>query len=385
MIVRVLATAALLCAASIAAAACPRPLTDAQLRTHAENGEIAGYVMRRWFTCGWPAVAPALGSAAEITREKALADAGPDDPDAVLEYDELLEALSLAVVMTPRGVIELAAENDDEPAEDDLPALAELLRMSVSPEQAAKNFEQGLAPAIAWMRKHYVLPETLDRRFELALIAQNIRSGDIGGARARFALAVARPVSSGTPIHGIADADEHWKTMQTILAEPVALSTVATGPGIRLDRSTSKQAPAREMCGTGALMERTFGLEYLRGYVLRAAPIDVAIDELLGQWREPVNAGGGEHLDLLVELLKKRYSKAELDQGFGDAIALLRNDDQVAGMNLFGRFIALPGSVLEDDATAPDGVRERRLENRELAEIVQRTALYRALVSKPVI
>lgn len=57
----------------------------------------------------------------------------------------------------------------------------------------------------------------------------------------------------------------------------------------------------------------------------------------------------------------------------------MRNDDHVAGMNLFGHFVALPSTVREDDATAPGGVRERRLEERELAEIVRGTLLYRTL------
>jgi hypothetical protein len=365
------------------AVACPPLPTDSQLRAYAEEDDVAGYVALRWLKCGWPATVPALKPVARLTLEKAREEADPAEPNDLLESDELFEGLTTMAVANPVSVVQMFAETDEEPNEDDAPALAELLRLRVNPAQLTDNFEQGVEPAIAWLREHYRLPPDLDGRFELALIASRVRRDDIDGARAH--LARAEPLYS-VPDAAMGmrfDAAESWKEMRAALAEPVALSLAASGPEFRIDRSTQKKAYVKTRCGTGALMAQMFGLDYLREHVLRAAPIDVAISELLSQWREPVKGGSGEHFDLLVELLRKRYSGTELQQGLGDAIATMRNDEHVVGMNLFGQFIALPGSVLEDDATASGGVRERRLENHELAEIVRGTALFRTLAQAP--
>lgn len=360
------------------AAACPPPLPHAQLRSYANDDAVSGYVTVRWLKCGWPAAVPVLKPVARLTLENARAAADRDDPNDLLESDELFETLSMIVISNPGAVAGMLTEHDEEPAENDPPGLAELLRLRVTPAQIAKNFEQGVEPAIAWLREQYVLPRHIDGRFELALIAIDVRRGDIDGARARVAAAAPRYAESDV-IDAESDSDEDWKAMRAALAEPVAQSSAASGPGIRIDRSTVKDEPRLLKCGTGALMEHLYGVGYLREHVLRAAPIDTAIGELLGQWREPVGAGGGAHFDLLVELLKKRYGGGELEQGLGDAIATLRNDEHVAGMNLFGQFVALPSHVLEDDATTPGGVRERRLEQHELAELVRDTRLYRLL------
>jgi hypothetical protein len=383
MSARLLAFFLLSSASCIAAATCPPPLTNAQLRAYAEEGEVSGYVVLRWLKCGWPATVPVLEPVARLTREKAREEADPEDPDSLLESDELLEGLSMMAMANPDGVVKLFAEGDEEPDEDDVPAFAELLRLQVPPAQIASHFEQGVLPAIAWLREHYAVPSGMDGGFELARIAAKVRRGDIDGARAHLADAEPRYSVPDAVAGTHADLTESWQEMRVALAEPVAQSLAASGPGIRIDRSTPKQAVHPRKCGTGALMAQTFGLDYLRGHVLRAAPIDIAIGELLSQWREPISGGGGEHFDLLVELLRKRYGRAELQQGFGDAIAMLRNDENVVGMNLFGHFIVLPGSVLEDDAAAPDGVRERRLENHELAEIVRGTQLFRAVALPP--
>lgn len=383
MSARWLASVVLSFSALTAAAACPPPLTDPQLRAYAEEGEVSGYVLLRWLKCGWPAAVPVLQPVARLTREKASADADPEDARDLLESDDLFEDFSMMAVANPTAVARMFAEESDEPDEDDPAALADLMRLPVDSARMGKHFEQGIAPAIAWLREHYALPSDVDGRFELALIAQRVRRGDIDGARTHLAAAGPRYAVPDAAMETDSDSAELWAEMRAVLAEPVAQSSAASGPGIRIDRSTPKEVSRVRKCGTAALMDSLFGLDHLREYVLRAAPVDIAIGELLGQWREPVGAGGGRHFDLLVELLRKRYGPTELEQGLGDAVATLRNDDRVVGMNLFGQFVALPSSVLEDDAAAPEGVRERRLANHELAEIVRGTALYRMLPLKP--
>ncbi len=381
MFARCFASIMVLCFPCLASAACPRPFSEAQLRTFAQSGQdVTGYVMLRWFKCGWDATVPVIAPAAQITREAADAKADPDDQSDPLEGDELVEMFSMTVVANPKDAPRVFAMGEEEPNEDDLPALAELMRLSVSSAEIVHNMENGVTPAIAWLRQNYLLPAELDLRLELALIAQKVRSGDLAAARAQLAAAEPRAAQA---LVLESDGGADWASMQAILAEPVAQSAAATGPGIMIDRATPKQRFSRAQCGyIGKYGQLDF--TYLRAYVLRAAPIDVAIGELLGQWREPVGADGGEHLGLLVELLKKRYGRRELEQVLSDGIATLRNDDLVAGMNLFGHFVVLPSTVREDDATAPDGVRERRLEEHELAEIVRGTALYRALLSTPI-
>jgi len=381
MFARCFASMMVLCFPCLAAAACPRPFSEAQLHTFAQSGqEVAGYVMLRWFKCGWDATVPVIAPAAQITREAADAKADPDDQSNPLQGDELVEMLSMTVFANPNDAPRVFAMGEDEPDEDDPPALAELMRLRVSSAEIVHNMENGVTPAIAWLRHNYLLPAELDLRLELALIAHKVRSGDLASARAQLALAAPRAAQA---LVLESDGIPEWASMQAVLAEPVVQSATATGPGIMIDRATEKRSYRETQCGFIGKYER-LDFTDLRAYVLRAAPIDLAIGELLGQWREPVGADGGEHLGLLVELLKKRYAQHELEQAFSDAIATLRNDDQVAGMNLFSHFVVLPSSVREDDATAPGGVRERRLEEYELADIVRGTALYRALLSTPI-
>ncbi|HSX62220.1 MAG TPA: hypothetical protein VLF18_18710 [Tahibacter sp.] len=345
------------------------------MRAYAEENDIADYVAMRWITCGWAATVPALDTVAQITRADAVEETDSGDARELLEADALVEALAMTISANPAALTAgFVEEYADDPDADEPSVLAKLMRVRVSVAQMERHLRQGRESAAAWLRARYVLTSEIDGQIEIAFIAERARGGDIDGARMRLAAAEPRFVLPGLSDERSAD---RWKALRETLDEPVATSSAATGPGIVIDRSTV--GPIRRICGTSLWNAQLFGFDDVRERVLRAAPIDTALAELLQDWHEPTGRGGGDHPDLLVELLRKRHGAVGTTQGIDDAIASIRNDEHVAGMNLFGQFVALPSHVREDDPSTTSGVRERRLEIAELAAIVRDTRLFRTL------
>lgn len=371
------ALAALLLAGTFAglplsARSCPPLPSDAQLQQFKDEEQKSGYAQIRWFKCGWSEAAPL------ITRWLDNSPPLPAQPD-----DEELPPAVFGLFMTlaanpPQLWSELEEELD--PDDERLPqAIRELIRFPVSSVQILRNFEHGLEPAVKLLQEQPALPPVLKLDLELTLIAQQVRQGQVDQARARLARA-----ALDFPVAAAADADvspldeshERLNELRAVLAEPAAYSAAAVEPLPAWNRV----APRRPGCGFGAAMEATFGFGYLRKFVLQKVDIDTAIADLLRrEWRQ-LAYGSSVHSGLLVELLHKRYSAAQLRQEWEDALAGIRVDDSSAGLPLFGHWLPLPREVIEPDPAAPTGEgRQRPLQPQELAEFVKNMRLYKTL------
>lgn len=375
-------------AAAGAAMACPPAPSAAQLQSVDAAEDGAPYLLMRWLKCG-PADAAALWPAWRDALRRQQAEEHADDPD-YREPDQASYLLLMALSMSPdalaKSMAESTAEATAEQADADEPDATEEENETVPGERALsawqvpvatmkRHFEQGLEPAAALLLQESTSP-AIAATLELARVRQLIRAGDIDAARASFARVQATPPADdpGNMFGELSD------TLTEVLAEPEQRSLAASGPGLVLDRSTAR--PRKFMCGFIGLA-KLFGKDDLRAQVLRAADPDAAIaDQLEEHWRSSVLVGPGSDgmrdVALLAELLRKRYGAAELRQGWGDAVAMIRNDEQVAGTQLLGYFLVLPSDVIEDDAAAPGGTRQRKLTTEELAELVRASPLYRA-------
>ncbi|TDR41265.1 hypothetical protein DFR29_111179 [Tahibacter aquaticus] len=352
--------------------ACPPLLSRQALQQLDPQEELGQYVMLRWLTCGAETTLPALPVLRAGLRLQALQRDGDGDEPAAAPDDEFAEMVVASLSVNPHAVIAGFFEEREDIDEDTPAYLRSLMAWQVSAQQKLRHFEQGVAPVIAFLRQQPLSP-SIEQQLELILIAQEIRQGKIEQARthlARVASAAALPQAD-------TESAERLAQMKAVLAPVREHSLAADTQRWVIDKSTGRRLRMR--CGTGAWMEAMYGLDYLRAEVLRRADADAdaAIAELLqDDWREQIG-GHGSRSGFLAELLRKRHPPAALKLAWDDALASIRNDDDKAGLSLFGNYLALPSAVLEGDVTAAGGARERPLTVDELAELVRQSALYR--------
>ncbi len=364
---------------------CPDPLSASQLQQLRDDDSytLRTYALTRWFKCGWPAALPAMKVWRTAAEEAAREDAA-EYKDALPTSTEFVEDLRMMVWMSPEAFdMHLSEEFTEEPNEDDPAQLAALMRLRVDPAQMLRHIEQGRTAVIALLREDLALPAATDLVLELSVVAQLIRAGKIDEARAYFDRIERQSTARDVQLADVADATrdsdaeavERLDSMRAVLGPVGPVSGATTATRWIIYRS---QAARRNFCGTGAMMERLFDTTYLRDIVLRAADADAAIAEALTvDWRAQVN-GAGARSGLLLDLLRKRYGKAGLEQGWADALAGLRTDGASIGVVLFGHYLAMPDAVVESDASSPGATHERPLRLDELINLVKATALYRA-------
>lgn len=360
--------------------ACPPPLSRQELQQLDAQEDLSRYILLRWLVCGPETALPALPLLRDALRDQARQDDGGNDsaeaPDGKAEpVDEFVQAVLFALSINPQVLASDDFLDRKDAAEGAAGHLAALLAWPAGTQQMTRHFEQGLAPAIAFLRQEPLSP-AIEQQLELILVAQEIRQGRIEQARKHFARvsADAATAPQGDP-DAAADAAERLKQMAAVLAPVHTPSLAAATQRWVVDNSTGY--PLRRRCGTGAWFAAIFSLDYLRDAILRRADPDAAIAEVLqGDWRSQIGGDGGR-TGFLVELLRKRYPPAALKLAWDDALASIHSEDDTAGLNLFGHYLALPSAVLEGDATLPGSARERAPSVAELAEMVRRSALYR--------
>ena len=387
-----LAGLALAAATQAATAACPAPLPEAQLRRLDTDDELTQYVTLRWLLCGPESALPILPVLRDAYRAQAIeeAEADPDTAQTAAQMpgrDEAFTQLVIAgVSMNPQqlvdGLIESRADFDAEPAQAQQ-QLAGYWRLRVDRAQMLRNYEQGLRPAIEFLRRAPLSPAE-DHLLELALVGQEIRQGRIEDARAHLARITAtapKPAADDEEAGARREIDgmlrDRLQALTEALAPVQAISPAPESRGWVLDKSTGRFLRGR--CGFSAMFEAMFGAGELRAEVLRRADPAAAIAELLHrEWRGLID--GDRSSALLLEFLRKRHSTdEELQTALDDAAASVHNENGTAGLLLFGQMLPLPSAVIEGNATVPDGTKERPLETAELVALVQASDLYREL------
>lgn len=372
-------------------AACPAPLPDAELRRLDSDDELIQYATLRWLLCGPESALPALPVLRDVYRALAIeaAEAEPDAAQTAAQAPEPDAAFTRLVIvglsMNPQKLVDGLIESRDDADDQDTGAqqkLAGYWRLRMDRQQMLRNYEQGVHPAIDFLRALPLSPAE-DQLLELALVGQEIRQGRIEDARAHLArVTAAAPKAAAddeqmparTEIDGM--LRDRLQALTEALAPLQQISPVPDSQGWVLDKSSGRFLRGR--CGFSALFEAMFGAGELRAEVLRRADPNAAIAELLHkEWRGLVD--GGRSSGLLLELLRKRHSSTQLQTALDDAVASVRNENGTAGLLLLGQALPLPSTVIEGDATVPNGTKERPLEMPELVALVQATDLYRQL------
>lgn len=399
LLLAVLSLVPLLYAATAPAAVCPDPLPESTLRQLDSEEDLINYVMVRWLACGPQAALPALPLLREHLRQAAreqLAEevAAAEYAGRAVQADTEMTFEMLAIIalsISPAGVVDdfldqavedSAVDADATPLERDVARYLPLLR---DRHRMIRHYEAGVPVGIDFLRRELLSPQQ-DQLLELALVGQEIRQGHIDVARQHLA----RVAASGPHVPDIAHDDEsdddeteeseflraRLTTLTEALAPVQAVSLVADAQPWVLDRSTG--AKRRFRCGTGDFFGEMLSAAPLREIVLRRADADAAIAERLrGKWKTLIESPRTDSDPLLRELLRKRYTPDELKTGLDDAVASIRSNEGRAQLMLFGQALALPGSVLEGDASVPGGTRTRELAVSELAELVRAGDLYR--------
>lgn len=362
-------------------AACPAPLPDSALRTLDPGEELSSYLMLRWLACGPKSVLTMLPILRESVHRQVQKDAeedaaplGPPDGDGAF-----VRLVIVALSMNPEEVADGFAKAKDhvEPADahstPEQRALIEFFALGIDKTQIRRHFEQGVGLGVEFLRQQALTPAQ-EQLLQLVEVKQAARQGRYDTAREQLAR-----IAAAVPPDIAPDRDDrellqgYLESLNEALAPVQAVSLAADAQSWVLDKTTG--VPRRRTCGFAAGMEATFGASHLRADILRRADIDAAIAELLReQWHALIE---GHHAEaLLLELLLKRYTAAELRTGLDDAVASIRSHGGRAQLVLFGQALALPGSVEEGDASVADGTRTRELGVAELADLVRAGDLY---------
>jgi hypothetical protein len=377
------------------AASCPAPLPQSTLRELDPEEALNSYVLLRWLACGPEAALPLLPLLRERLRELEREEAADDA--AAAEYtgrDPQADAAGaferqviLALSMNPAALVESVTDEEDFADASDPDATPferegrKYLPLLRDQRQILRHYEQGVQAGIAFLRRDTLSPPQ-EQLLELALVGQEIRQGRIETARQHLARIVA--ASPATPTTNKEDAELLQVRVELLTDALAPVQLISPAPDTQswvIDKSTGFLR-RRGACGWGGMMQALFGRDALRAEVLRRADPDAAIAEALREeWTSLIEGRSGG--TLLPQLLRKRYSAAELRTGLDDAVASIHSSGANAGLMLFGQALPLPYAVLEDDAKASDGTSQRPLSPAELADLVRASDLYRQFGATP--
>lgn len=365
---------AVLLPCGVASAADCVPMPD-RVQLHALDSEdLKLLAINRWTKCGWDQAEPVMRRWREVAREDWRRQQQEDGLPAsarsqALENDFVFELLELLSI-NPAELYSELRDVSQMPVPGDPPALSDILLLNVEPTAPLRNVEAGVPAAVEFLRRDFRFDTDLALELELVLVKHEVRSARLDAARARLERA---EKAWRRQAAAEADVPDSIAKLHRVLAPVAPVSPVASRGDWKLYRLTRT-----EFCGTREVMERRYGVSYLRDYVLQLADPGDALNELLDTaWRGEIN-GGSRHTMLLVQLLRQRHDEAALEQGWREALASIRADDAVVGLTFLGRFLPLPYQVVEDGDSAGT-TRERALSVQELAELVQATPLYRVM------
>lgn len=326
-------------------ATCPPLPTATEFARQAQADEdwLPRYAFARTLKCGWDEALPAIERAMQARRGQG-------------EDDEFREGAMAVAIMHPQDLVVAYAEESDEAEQD--PWLRPLRLRPDEYDSAVRHVEQAIPRLFAVLADTAVGETNLDSYLQVALIAHEVRSGEMAAARARLERVSAAYV--GRPV---ADDDDIVEVLQRTRAALAPVSPVeSTATDWVLDRSGTTR---RGSCG---LEQLGSGIDPagLRAQMLRAQGDTAgAIAVLLrNEWRGPDHSGVSHALRLLP-LLRERYPGRLLQQGWLDAEGSIRTQGEHPGFLLYGVELPLPDAVRETDPADPARTTERPLRHDE--------------------
>lgn len=337
----------LLVAASAQAACPPIPSTaqiaDAQARSDDSAEWLQRYAFARTLKCGWDDALSAIERALEASQDG--------------HAKRLHEGAVLLALMHPQDVVDSYMESDEL---DEDPWLRPFLLRPHERDAAVRRFDQAIPDFIALLAGQAGGDRTFETYAQIALVAHEVRSGEITAARSRLERLASLPAARSDEVDDEDDSAELISRLRAALApmSPVAPETTDWV----LDR-TSKTY--RRFCG---LEQLGSGIDPsgLRADVLRAQGDEAgALAVLLrNEWRGPAPSGV-THAPRLLPLLKRSYPGNRLRRGWLDAEGSIRTDGERPGFLLYGVELPLPRAVRENDPGDPAQTIERPLHRDE--------------------
>ncbi|WP_257387061.1 hypothetical protein [Tahibacter caeni] len=355
-----LGTLAALMLAAATQAACPPLPAPAELAAQQQSADSARdlfeYAVLRLLKCGWDEAVPAFDPALEASRGSGQSN---------LQRNILLLGTADPRDLAGRGA-RWSRDRDGwlgplRLRDDEIEAATRRLEAAM-PRFFERLLERADGP----------LPPPLDRLAELVLAVDDVRRGDV--ARGRDRLDRAAQMQPGLPAYEAAMVRQAAKLRAALdpqsPVEPPPQAWV-------LDRRSSIYT---ESCGVPGRGNPALDPLGLRADLLRADGDPGAALALLlrHEW------GGPEfpmvsHWRRLQPLLERRYSRAQLRQGWLDAEGSIHTDDAQPGLLLYGVELPLPSAVLEDDPADPERSVRRPPRRDEAVAAARATPLFAAL------
>ena len=241
-------------------------------------------------------------------------------------------------------------------------------------DAATRRLEAAIPRLFAWLqaRADDSLRPPLDRLAELIGAVDDIRRGEIGRGRDRLdRLAQMQPdltrseagiVERAAKLRAVLDPQSPVEPSQEWVLDRRSNIYIETTCGIH-----GRSLPLLDPLG-------------LRADLLLAGGDTAAALALLlrHEWGgpEPLTAS---HWRRLQPLLERRYSAAQLRQGWRDAEDSIHVGDERPGLLLYGVELPLPSVVLEDDPADPQRAVRRPLRRDEAIAAARATPLFAAL------
>ncbi len=335
-------------AAASAQAACPpmpsaAQIAKAQARSDDAIEWLQRYAFARTLKCGWDDALPAIERALEATQDS--------------HAERFHEGAVLLALMHPQDVVENYVEESDELADDRW--LRPFLLRPGERDAAVRHFDQAIPKFVALLAGRAGGDRTFEAYAQIALVAHEVRSGEVAAARSRLERLASSPVVLSEDDEG-EDSAELISRMRTALAP---MSQVGPEPSDWvLDKTGGTN---RRICGFAQLGS---GIDPagLRADVLRAQGDEArALAVLLrNEWRGPAPSGVTHALRLLP-LLKRSHPGDGLRQGWLDAEGSIRTEGERPGFVLYGVELPLPRAVRENAPGDPSGTIERPLRRDE--------------------
>ncbi len=352
----------LLAAASVRAACPPIPSTaqiaDAQAHSDDSAEWLQRYAFARTLKCGWDDAVPVIERVLEA----------PQDSQAKRFH----EGAVLVALMHPQDMVDSYIEESDEL--DDDPWLRPFLLRPDERDAAVRRLDHAIPDFVALLASQAGGGRTFEAYAQIALVAHEVRSGEIAAARSRLERLASLPAALSRDEDDDDDSAELISRLRAALAPMSPIEPESTDWVLDRTGKTNRRFCGLEQLGSG------IDPSGLRADVLRAQGDDPgALAVLLrNEWRGPATSGVS-HAPRLLPLLKRSYPGNRLRQGWLDAEGSIRTGGERPGFLLYGVELPLPRAVRENDPDEPAQTIERPLRRDEAIAYLRDWRFFTAL------